>query len=134
MAITCKTSARTSSPSPSENSDMYYDDFSDGRTSPSPAPSQTADILGGWESDSTPAPMDSQDITPTPQHARTSPAALVVELSRDEFPPLASTAPATATKARAAKATKASKGKARATRAGTPPPTHLAYRNLTTPP
>ncbi|KAJ7784824.1 hypothetical protein B0H14DRAFT_2630636 [Mycena olivaceomarginata] len=105
MAITRNTSARASSPTPSENSDMYYEDFH--HTSSSPAPSQTADAFG-WESDSTPAPMESCDVTPTPLSARPSSPASVVEISG----PLAAV-PTTATKPRA-KATKASKGKAKA--------------------
>ncbi|KAJ6545698.1 hypothetical protein B0H19DRAFT_1075966 [Mycena capillaripes] len=70
MVTTRNSSARSSSPTPSENSDMYYNDFD--RASPSPAPSQTADAFG-WESDNeTPVPHDHQDTSPTPQRARTS--------------------------------------------------------------
>ncbi|KAJ6602723.1 hypothetical protein DFH09DRAFT_1470661 [Mycena vulgaris] len=111
MAITRGSSARSSSPTPSENSDMYYDDFDN--ASPSPAPSQTADAFGGWESDGTPAPMDSRDATPT-QEVRPSSPASVVEISREDFPPLPAQAPATVTKPRAAKAPKAKKGKEKA--------------------
>ncbi|KAJ7082771.1 hypothetical protein C8R44DRAFT_894685 [Mycena epipterygia] len=116
MAITRKNSARTSSPTPSENSDMYYDDFNDNRTTPLPAPSQTADAYG-WESDSTPVPMDSHNTTPTPQTARPSSPASVVEISRDKFPPLVVLASAAVAKPRT-KATKANKGKGKATKAG----------------
>ncbi|KAJ6560742.1 hypothetical protein DFH09DRAFT_1083216 [Mycena vulgaris] len=111
MAITRGSSARSSSPTPSENSDMYYDDFDN--ASPSPAPSQTADAFGGWENDGTPAPMDSRDATPT-QEVRPSSPASVVEISREDFPPLPAQAPATVTKPRAAKAPKAKKGKEKA--------------------
>ncbi|KAJ7819888.1 hypothetical protein B0H13DRAFT_2378121 [Mycena leptocephala] len=108
MAITRNSSTRSSSPTPSENSDIYYDDFN------SPAPSQTADALG-WDNDATPAPMDSRDVTPTP---RVSSPASVTEISRDEFPPLAAPTLATVTKARTTtKASKANKGKGKATRA-----------------
>ncbi|KAJ7696161.1 hypothetical protein B0H14DRAFT_3529853 [Mycena olivaceomarginata] len=110
MAITRNTSACASSPTPSDNSNMYYEGYDD---TPSPTPSQMADIYG-WESDSSSAPIDS-DATPTPQVARPSSPASVMEISRDEFPPLTTPAPApaTATKPRA-KATKASKGKGKA--------------------
>ncbi|KAJ7115677.1 hypothetical protein C8R44DRAFT_739433 [Mycena epipterygia] len=110
MAITHNRSARSSSPTPSENSDMYYDDFDN--ASPSPTPSQTADPFG-WESDGTPAPMDSRDATPT-QVAHPSSPPSVVEISREEFPPLPAEMPATATKPSTAKATKAKKGKGKA--------------------
>ncbi|KAJ6608345.1 hypothetical protein B0H10DRAFT_2226930 [Mycena sp. CBHHK59/15] len=105
MAITRNSSARSSSPTPSENSDMYYADFD----SPLPALSQTADLLS-WESDATPAPMDSRDATPT-QAAHPSSPASVVEISREEFPPLTTETPATVTKP---KNTKAKKGKGKA--------------------
>ncbi|KAJ6496866.1 hypothetical protein DFH09DRAFT_1290187, partial [Mycena vulgaris] len=108
MAITRNNSARSSSPTPSEDSDLYYEHFD----SPSPAPSQTADAFG-WESDTAPAPVGSRDVTPTPQAARPSSPASVVEIAREDFPPLAAPAPATVTKPRA-KATKAKKGKAKA--------------------
>jgi hypothetical protein len=89
---------------------MYYDDLN------SPAPSQTADALG-WDNDATPAPMDSRDVTPTV--CVPSPTS-VMEISWDEFPPLAAPTPATVTKARTTtKASKANKGKGKATRAGT---------------
>jgi hypothetical protein len=81
MAITCNTSARTSSPTPSDNSDMYYEGY-DGASSP--APSQTANIYG-WESDLSPSPMDSETMLMR-QAARPSSLALVVEISRDRFP------------------------------------------------
>ncbi|KAJ7659534.1 hypothetical protein B0H17DRAFT_1212862 [Mycena rosella] len=90
MAVTRLNSTRSSSPTPSENSDLYYKEFD--HTSPSPALSQTADVFG-WESDDTPAPTDPCDVTPTPQAARAS-------------SPL--------TKPRTAKATKAKKGKEKA--------------------
>ncbi|KAJ7820956.1 hypothetical protein B0H13DRAFT_2377640 [Mycena leptocephala] len=67
---------------------------------------QTADALG-WDSDSSEAPFGSANATPTPQAVRPSTPASVVEISREEFPPLAASAPATATKPR----TKTSKGK-----------------------
>ncbi|KAJ6632293.1 hypothetical protein B0H10DRAFT_2206668 [Mycena sp. CBHHK59/15] len=94
-------------PAQSENSDYYYDNFN----SPSPTPSQTADPLG-WESDRTPAPMDSRDVTPTQAERPSSPAS-VMEISREEFPPLTSLTPAAVTKPRA-KAGKAKKGKGKA--------------------
>ncbi|KAJ7318538.1 hypothetical protein DFH08DRAFT_1036314 [Mycena albidolilacea] len=81
MAITRNTSVRASSPTPSENSDMYYKDFH--HTSPSPAPSQTADAFG-WESDSSLAPMELRDATPTPLTARPPSLALVTEILRDD--------------------------------------------------
>ncbi|KAF7344033.1 hypothetical protein MVEN_01692800 [Mycena venus] len=65
MAITRGTNARTASPTPSENSDMYYEDSNNRYTSLSPAPSQTADAFG-WESDATPAPGAHHDDTPHP--------------------------------------------------------------------
>ncbi|KAJ7245836.1 hypothetical protein C8J57DRAFT_1476377 [Mycena rebaudengoi] len=97
MAIT-RNSARTASPTPSDSSDVYWENFDD-PSSPSPAPSQTADAFG-WESGSSPAPMDSNDATPTPQVAHTSPAASVGEISRDDFPPLEPPAPTTTSKPR----------------------------------
>ncbi|KAJ7894154.1 hypothetical protein B0H13DRAFT_2276515 [Mycena leptocephala] len=109
MAITRGTSARTASPTPSENSDMYYEDSNNRYASLSPVPSQTADVIG-WDSDATPAPGELNDDTPTPQLARASSPASVVEISPDEFPPLPAPTPATITKART-KASKASKGK-----------------------
>ncbi|KAJ7339890.1 hypothetical protein DFH08DRAFT_812267 [Mycena albidolilacea] len=115
MAITRNTSARASSPTPSENSDMYYEDFH--HTSPSPAPSQTTNVFG-WESDSSLSPMESRDATPTPLTARPPSPASVTEISRDEFPPLAVPVPATVTKP-CAKTTKANKGKAKAKAAAT---------------
>ncbi|KAJ7367727.1 hypothetical protein DFH08DRAFT_795862 [Mycena albidolilacea] len=110
MAITRTSSAHASSPTPSENSDMYYEGYDD---ISSPAPSQTVDLYG-WESDPNPAPMDSK-MTPTPQVLRPSSPTSVVEISRDDFPPLTppAAAPATVTKATKAKATKANKGKGR---------------------
>ncbi|KAJ7841628.1 hypothetical protein B0H14DRAFT_3457400 [Mycena olivaceomarginata] len=118
MAITRNSSARTTSPTPSEDSEMYWEHSDDHRLSPSPAPSQTADV-NGWDSDSTPGPMDSLNSTPTPLTACISPPPSVVEISRDDYPPLAAPTPATATKARTAKATKASKGKGKAKHATT---------------
>ncbi|KAJ7789650.1 hypothetical protein B0H14DRAFT_3502766 [Mycena olivaceomarginata] len=67
MAITRNTSARTPSPTPSDSSDIYYEGYNN---ISSPAPSQAADLYG-WESDLSPAPMDSE-TTPTPQAARPS--------------------------------------------------------------
>ncbi|KAJ7452868.1 hypothetical protein FB451DRAFT_1373978 [Mycena latifolia] len=96
-------SNRASSPTPSE--EALWEDFD--RDTVSPAPSQTADALG-WDSDSSTAPIDSANATPTPQAAvRPSSPASVVEISRDEFPPLETPTPTAATKPR----TKASKGK-----------------------
>ncbi|KAJ7863293.1 hypothetical protein B0H14DRAFT_3444162 [Mycena olivaceomarginata] len=108
MAITRNTSAHVPSLTPSDNSDMYYEGYDH---TPSPMPSQTADIHG-WESDQSPAPMDS-DMTPTPQAARLSSLASVMEILKDEFPPLATPAPAMETKPHT-KATKANKGNGRA--------------------
>ncbi|KAJ7791170.1 hypothetical protein B0H14DRAFT_2625318 [Mycena olivaceomarginata] len=107
MAITRNNSACTSSLTPSDSSNVYYEGYNN---ISSPAPSQTADLYG-WESDLSPAPMDSE-MTLTPQVARPSSPASVVEISRDELPSLATPAP-TATKPRA-KATKATKGKGKA--------------------
>ncbi|KAJ7469162.1 hypothetical protein FB451DRAFT_1400725 [Mycena latifolia] len=104
-------STRTSSPTPSDSSEMYWQEI-DNRTSVSPAPSQTADALG-WDSDSSVAPMDSTNATPTPQTARPSTPASVVEISRDEFPPLEAPAPTTATKPRAKAAKDKGKKKAK---------------------
>ncbi|KAJ7866291.1 hypothetical protein B0H13DRAFT_1898185 [Mycena leptocephala] len=111
MAITHNISARTASPTPSENSDQYYEDFDNHYISPSPAPSQTADAYR-WESDATPVPMNSHNATPT-QPARMSSTASVTEISRDEFLPLAAPAPTPATTTKAH--TKASKGKGNVT-------------------
>jgi hypothetical protein len=119
MAITRNTSARTVSPTPSENSDIYYQDFNNRFASLSPAPSETADAFG-WDGDATPAAVGSRDATPTAQHARASSPASVMEISAEEFPPLVAPAPATTTKPRA-KGGKAAKGKAKATKAGTLP-------------
>ncbi|KAJ6630376.1 hypothetical protein B0H10DRAFT_2208040 [Mycena sp. CBHHK59/15] len=119
MAITRFSSARSSSPTPSENSDMYYEDFD--HTSPSPVPSQTMDALG-WESDDTPVPTDPRDVTPTPQAARASSPTSVVEISPEDFPMLQAPAPATVTKPHAAKAAKAKKGKEKAKATGTAAP------------
>ncbi|KAJ7902917.1 hypothetical protein B0H13DRAFT_1882417 [Mycena leptocephala] len=94
MAITRFSSARSSSPTPSENSDMYYEDFDNA----TPAPSQTADALG-WETDDNPAPTDPRDVTPTAQTARASTPAF---------------RPATVTKPRATKAAKSKKAKEKA--------------------
>jgi hypothetical protein len=75
--------------------------------------------------DQSPAPMDSNTM-PTPQAACLSSPASVMEISRDEFPSLATPTPATETKPRA-KATKANKGKRRAKAGAHPtgPNTHL---------
>ncbi|KAJ7209241.1 hypothetical protein GGX14DRAFT_632480 [Mycena pura] len=115
MAITRSSSVQSSSPTPSENSDLYYKDF-DGDT-PSPAPSQTADAFG-WESEGTPVPTDPREVTPTPQVARTPSPASVVEITAEEFlalslSPAPAPAPATGVKARA-KTLKAKKGKGKA--------------------
>ncbi|KAJ7852108.1 hypothetical protein B0H13DRAFT_2398934 [Mycena leptocephala] len=61
MAITRFTSARSSSPTRSENTDMYYEEFD--HATPSPAPSQNADAYS-WESDDAPMATDPRDITP----------------------------------------------------------------------
>ncbi|KAJ7878235.1 hypothetical protein B0H13DRAFT_2545678 [Mycena leptocephala] len=111
MAITRFSSARSSSPTPSENSDMYYEDLNN--ATPTPAPSQTADALG-WETDDTPAPTDPHDVTPTAQTARATTPASVVEISAEDFPGLPAPAPATVTKPHATKAAKAKKGKEKA--------------------
>ncbi|KAJ7808098.1 hypothetical protein B0H13DRAFT_2152420, partial [Mycena leptocephala] len=120
MAITRGTSARTASPTPSENSDIYYEDFNNRYASLSPAPSQTADALG-WGSD---AGEHRHDDTPTPQPARAPSPASVVVLSEDEFPPLPAPTPATVTKPRA-KASK-SKGKGKVKAAPTAAETHTS--------
>ncbi|KAF7366133.1 hypothetical protein MVEN_00490200 [Mycena venus] len=91
MAITRGNSARTASPTPSENSDMYYEDSNNRYASLSPVPSQTADAFG-WDSDATLTPGAHQDDTPTPQPAHVSSPASVPR----------------------AKASKASKGKSKA--------------------
>ncbi|KAJ6559271.1 hypothetical protein B0H10DRAFT_2240521 [Mycena sp. CBHHK59/15] len=84
---------RSSSPTPSENSDMYYKDFNN--ATPSPAPSQTADAFG-WEIDDTPTPTDPETggyLPGGPPHATSS-------------------RPATVTKPRATMAAKAKKATA----------------------
>ncbi|KAJ7759421.1 hypothetical protein DFH07DRAFT_772232 [Mycena maculata] len=86
---------------------MYWDSF-DVRDTPSPAPSQTADAFG-WESDATPAPLDSTEATPTQQAVCPSSPASVVEISMEEFPPLAAPAPVATAKPRT-KAAKQAKG------------------------
>ncbi|KAJ7833240.1 hypothetical protein B0H14DRAFT_2591601 [Mycena olivaceomarginata] len=73
--------------------------------------------------------MDS-DATLTPQAVRLSSPTSVVEIARDEFPPLTTPAPAKETKPRA-KATKVNKGKGRA-KAATP--TTLSLRRTSPPP
>ncbi|KAJ7138080.1 hypothetical protein C8R44DRAFT_848049, partial [Mycena epipterygia] len=113
MAITRNRSARTSSPTLSEDSDLYYDDHDLNYFSPSPAPSQADNPLG-WDSDSTLVPLESTNATPTPQTMRPSTPASVVEISRDEFPPLEAHAPATATKPCAKTAKDKGKKKAKA--------------------
>ncbi|KAJ6547758.1 hypothetical protein DFH09DRAFT_1320727 [Mycena vulgaris] len=125
MAITRNSSARSSSPTPSENSDMYYDNFDN--TSPSPAPSQTADPIG-WESDGTPMPLDPRDATPTPAMRPSSPGS-VVEISREESPPLLAETPATVVKPNATKAVKAKKGKGKAEVAETAAAEAVAHTN-----
>lgn len=90
---------------------MYYEDFDN--ATPTPAPSQTADVLG-WETDDTPAPADPRDVTPTAQTAHATTPALVVEISAEDFPALQAPVPATVTKPRATKAAKAKKGKEKA--------------------
>lgn len=68
-------SNRTASPTPSENS--YWNNFdNDDRVTPSPAPSETADPFGGWDSDTSSPPMDSTQATPTPARP-TSPASVM---------------------------------------------------------
>ncbi|KAJ7081748.1 hypothetical protein C8R44DRAFT_894971 [Mycena epipterygia] len=79
---------------------------------PLACPSQTADAFG-WESDTTPVPVDAHDTTPTPQFARPSSPESVMEISREDFPMLAAPAPATAVKPRT-RAKKADKGKGKA--------------------
>ncbi|KAJ7862540.1 hypothetical protein B0H13DRAFT_2354601 [Mycena leptocephala] len=71
MAVTRGTSARTASPTPSENSDIYYEDFNNRYASLSPVPSQTADV-SGWDNEETPMPEEPHNDTPTPQLARAS--------------------------------------------------------------
>ncbi|KAF8134143.1 hypothetical protein K438DRAFT_1787327 [Mycena galopus ATCC 62051] len=66
-----------------------------------------------------PAPMDSCDVTPTPQPTRASAPASAVEVSGDVFPPFADTTLPTVIKVRATKTTKVNKGKVKATKAGT---------------
>ncbi|KAJ7601263.1 hypothetical protein B0H17DRAFT_1155399, partial [Mycena rosella] len=83
---------------------MYWEEFD--RITVSPAPSQTTNAAG-WDSDSSAAPFDSVNTTLTPQTACPSTPASVVEISREDFPPLEVPAPATATKSRA----KPAKGK-----------------------
>lgn len=97
-------SNRTSSPTPSDSSDVYWQEAD--HDNASPAPSQTADAFG-WDSDSSEAPFSSANATPTPTAVRPSTPASVVEISREEFPPLVASTPATAIKPR----TKTSKGK-----------------------
>jgi hypothetical protein len=94
----------TSSPTPSDSSNVYWQEAD--HDNASPAPSQTADAFG-WDSDSSEAPFGSANATPTPTAVRPSTPASVVEISREEFPPLVASTPATAIKPR----TKTSKGK-----------------------
>ncbi|KAJ7215889.1 hypothetical protein GGX14DRAFT_391567 [Mycena pura] len=108
MAITRSSSVRSSSPTPSDDSDRYYRDF-DGDT-PSPAPSQVADALG-WDPEG--ASSDSRDVTPTPQIARTPSPTPEQEITAEAFPALPTPTPVTVPKPRA-KAAKAKKGKGRA--------------------
>jgi hypothetical protein len=118
MAITRGTSARTASPTPSENSNMYYEDTNNRYASLSPAPSQTVDTFG-WDDAATPTPEVAREVTPTPQPTRASSPASVMEISMDDFPPLPAPAPTPATVAKPrAKGGKASKGKGKA-KAGT---------------
>ncbi|KAJ7292705.1 hypothetical protein C8J57DRAFT_1457113 [Mycena rebaudengoi] len=72
-------------------------------TTPATAPSQTADALGGWESDASQATVDTDGATPTPQAARPS-----TPPSVEDFPPLS---PVTPTPTAAAKAPSKSKAK-----------------------
>ncbi|KAJ7746469.1 hypothetical protein DFH07DRAFT_962945 [Mycena maculata] len=64
MAVT--RSSRAVSPTPSNNSDMYWEAVD---AAPSPAPSETADPFG-MRDNFTPTPMDSTNTTPTPQNHR----------------------------------------------------------------
>ncbi|KAJ7829719.1 hypothetical protein B0H13DRAFT_2372403 [Mycena leptocephala] len=64
MAITRGTSARTVSPTPSENNCQCF----------------------GWDNTATPMPKEAHEVTPTPQPARTSSPASVIEISMDDFP------------------------------------------------
>ncbi|KAJ7681035.1 hypothetical protein DFH06DRAFT_1315757 [Mycena polygramma] len=118
MVTTRNNSARASSPTPSDSSDVYWDVAND-RITPSPAPSETADVFG-WPSDaeSIQGPMEthlrSHDSTPTPQTARPSSPASVVEVSGEDFPSLVATTPTTVTKPRAKAAKAKGKGKAKA--------------------
>ncbi|KAJ7863363.1 hypothetical protein B0H13DRAFT_1899657 [Mycena leptocephala] len=124
MAITRGTSARTASPTPSDNSDMYYEDTNNRYASLSPAPSQTADAFG-WDDAATPTPEVARAVTPTPQLARASSPASVVEISMDDFPPLPAPAPTPATVAKPrAKGGKATKGKGKAKAVSAEPETH----------
>ncbi|KAJ7757380.1 hypothetical protein DFH07DRAFT_772862 [Mycena maculata] len=101
----------TYTPSPTQSENLYWDSV-DGRDTPSPAPSQTADAFG-WDSEASLGPMDSTEATPTQQTVRPSSPASVVEISMEDFPPLVAPAPAATAKPHA-KATKAPKGKGRA--------------------
>ncbi|KAJ7209123.1 hypothetical protein GGX14DRAFT_395242 [Mycena pura] len=103
MAITRSSSTRSSSPTPSEDSDLYYADFR-GDT-PSPAPSQVADT-NGWGPGDTPVPSDSRDVTPTPPTARTPSATPVAELTAQDFPALPAPAPVAKPRVKALKARK----------------------------
>ncbi|KAJ6617335.1 hypothetical protein B0H10DRAFT_2218670 [Mycena sp. CBHHK59/15] len=111
MAITRFSSACSSSPTPSENSDMYYEDFD--HATPSPAPSQTADAYS-WETDNAPVSTDPLNITPTAQAARASTPESMVEISPEDIAMPQAPAPATVTKPRTAKAAKQKKGKDKA--------------------
>ncbi|KAF8209065.1 hypothetical protein K438DRAFT_1960797 [Mycena galopus ATCC 62051] len=107
------------SPSPvaSESSDVYYNDpaFLDA-TSPTAMPVATADDVyntDAYDTD-TPVSVDDRDITPTSQPIRSTPSpASVIEISHDEFPALATPAPATMAATRG-KVGKKNKGKKRA--------------------
>lgn len=118
MAITRRN--RTASPTPSDSSDALWESF-DNYTSP--APSQTADLLG-WESDSTDASVNPNNTTPTPQGRPAAPAS-VVEVSEDDFPTLVPSAPATATKPRA----KTMKGKGKKKAVKEPGMTYIVFNH-----
>ncbi|KAJ7693071.1 hypothetical protein B0H17DRAFT_1132775 [Mycena rosella] len=103
-------SNRASSPTPSDGSTVYWTEVDD-LDSVSIAPSETANAYG-WDSDTSPAPFDSTNDTPTPAARQPSPAASIIEIPGSEFPPLATPTPTTTTKPRA-KTSKA-KGKKKA--------------------
>ncbi|KAJ6537968.1 hypothetical protein B0H19DRAFT_1079063 [Mycena capillaripes] len=125
MVSTCSTStARDASPTPSENSDLYYKDTPSFYDEDEYIQSTRATPTAADHSDATPTPADADhtDATPTPMANRGTSPDSVVELDPKEYPPLPTpTPPATAIGSRNKANKKKEKGKARAR--GIPQPT-----------